>query len=229
MDSVRSTFHTQLAAVMDSLLAAAVCEIAKIFESSMCEQQAEISSLLAKLEQVERKQRTKTERDGTSAEGGNTMKSKPMTEAGKEPNGENTSSEQKEVTDSLTSIKHEQSPCEGSQLPLASFVVKVPDESIDIPDQRTRLPTDTHVYVKVCQRDEVTQVEDHQSQQERASPPFLTITQSGRCPPRHDPSQAQPSQWPLVLDNTQACSDGKLNDSGSFYSLRPSITTGWQH
>lgn len=61
MEAVRSAFHAQLATVMDSLLAAAVCEIAKIFESSLCEQQAElaqktqeISTLRGKLEKVER-------------------------------------------------------------------------------------------------------------------------------------------------------------------------------
>lgn len=67
MESVRGAFHVQLATVMDSLLAAAVCEIAKIFESSLCEQQAElayktqeISILRGKLEKVERRQRTKS-------------------------------------------------------------------------------------------------------------------------------------------------------------------------
>lgn len=66
MESVRGAFHAQLATVMDSLLAAAVCEIAKIFESSLCEQQAElaqktqeISILRGRLEKVERRQRAK--------------------------------------------------------------------------------------------------------------------------------------------------------------------------
>lgn len=66
MESVRSAFHAQLATVMDSLLAAAVCEIAKIFESSLCEQQAElvqkaeeISMLRGKLEKAERRQKGK--------------------------------------------------------------------------------------------------------------------------------------------------------------------------
>lgn len=66
MEAVRSAFHAQLATVMDSLLAAAVCEIAKIFESSLCEQQAElaqkteeISILRGKLEKVERRQKAK--------------------------------------------------------------------------------------------------------------------------------------------------------------------------
>lgn len=66
MESVRSAFHAQLATVMDSLLAAAVCEIAKIFESSLCEQQAElaqkteeISILRGKLEKGDRRQKAK--------------------------------------------------------------------------------------------------------------------------------------------------------------------------
>lgn len=73
MESVRSAFHAQLATVMDSLLAAAVCEIAKIFESSLCEQQAElaqkteeISILRGKLEKVERRQKAKV---GSGEEG----------------------------------------------------------------------------------------------------------------------------------------------------------------
>lgn len=73
MESVRSAFHAQLATVMDSLLAAAVCEIAKIFESSLCEQQAElaqkteeISILRSKLEKAERRQKVKS---GGSEEG----------------------------------------------------------------------------------------------------------------------------------------------------------------
>lgn len=67
MESVRSAFHAQLATVMDSLLAAAVCEIAKIFESSLCEQQAElaqkteeISILRGKLEKAERRHKAKS-------------------------------------------------------------------------------------------------------------------------------------------------------------------------
>ncbi|XP_068596095.1 uncharacterized protein [Brachionichthys hirsutus] len=67
MESVRTAFHAQLATVMDSLLAAAVCEIAKIFESSLCEQQValahktrEISHLRSKLEKLDRRQRAKS-------------------------------------------------------------------------------------------------------------------------------------------------------------------------
>lgn len=73
MEAVRSAFHAQLATVMDSLLAAAVCEIAKIFESSLCEHQVElaqktneISILRVKLEKVERRQRA-TGSDGDMA------------------------------------------------------------------------------------------------------------------------------------------------------------------
>lgn len=73
MESVRGAFHAQLATVMDSLLAAAVCEIAKIFESSLCEQQAElahktqeISILRGKLEKVEKRHKA---RGGGAEEG----------------------------------------------------------------------------------------------------------------------------------------------------------------
>lgn len=66
MESARSAFHAQLATVMDSLLAAAVCEIAKIFEGSLREQQEElvqkseeISVLRGRLEKAEKKHRAK--------------------------------------------------------------------------------------------------------------------------------------------------------------------------
>lgn len=66
MESARGAFHAQLATVMDSLLAAAACEIAKIFEGSLREQQAElaqkteeISILRGKLEKVERRHKAK--------------------------------------------------------------------------------------------------------------------------------------------------------------------------
>lgn len=62
METVRSAFQAQLASVMDTLLAAAVCEIAKIFESSLCEHQTEllqktneITILRSELEKVERR------------------------------------------------------------------------------------------------------------------------------------------------------------------------------
>lgn len=62
METVRGAFHAQVASVMDTLLAAAVCEIAKIFESSLREHQAEllekteeICVLRSELEKVERR------------------------------------------------------------------------------------------------------------------------------------------------------------------------------
>lgn len=73
MESVRSAFHAQLATVMDSLLAAAVCEIAKIFESSLCDQQLElaqkteeISVLRCRLEKQDRRLKA----EGAGSEGG---------------------------------------------------------------------------------------------------------------------------------------------------------------
>ncbi|KAK0147990.1 hypothetical protein N1851_012309 [Merluccius polli] len=103
MESVRTAFHAQLATVMDSLLAAAVCEIAKIFESSLCEQQAElahkgeeISLLRGKLEHAERRLKVKgggagggseqQEEDGGQAaagEGDGYLRQQSMAGAGK--------------------------------------------------------------------------------------------------------------------------------------------------
>lgn len=76
MKTVRSAFQAQLATVMDSLLAAAVCEIAKIFESSLCEQQAglaqkteEISILRGRLEKVERRRKVGGSEEGELSSG----------------------------------------------------------------------------------------------------------------------------------------------------------------
>lgn len=62
METVREAFQAQLASAMDTLLAAALCEIAKIFESCLCEHQAallqkthEISVLTCELEKVQRR------------------------------------------------------------------------------------------------------------------------------------------------------------------------------
>lgn len=91
MESVRSAFHAQLATVMDSLLAAAVCEIAKIFESSLCEQQAElaqkteeISILRGKLEKVERRQKAKGggSEEGEMSSGDSNLKQQSQTASG---------------------------------------------------------------------------------------------------------------------------------------------------
>ncbi|XP_020308782.1 zinc finger protein 271-like isoform X2 [Oncorhynchus kisutch] len=61
-EKVQKAFRVQLSSVMDSLLTAAVCEIAKIFEGSLNEQQEEltqkgdeISALMEKLKRAERR------------------------------------------------------------------------------------------------------------------------------------------------------------------------------
>ncbi|XP_072289757.1 uncharacterized protein [Eucyclogobius newberryi] len=63
METAKSVFHAQLASVMDTLLASAVCEIAKIFESALSQHQAallqrtheEVSILRGELETVQRR------------------------------------------------------------------------------------------------------------------------------------------------------------------------------
>ncbi|XP_041710183.1 zinc finger protein 595-like [Coregonus clupeaformis] len=61
-EKVQNAFRVQLSSVMDSLLTAAVCEIAKVFEGSLSQQQEEltqrgdeISALKGKLKQAERR------------------------------------------------------------------------------------------------------------------------------------------------------------------------------
>lgn len=88
METLRSAFNAQLASVMDSLLAAAVCEIAKIFESSLCQHQAEllqktneISILRSELEKVERSTESVIKsadvNEKTTAESGPKVKQEP--------------------------------------------------------------------------------------------------------------------------------------------------------
>ncbi|XP_077388272.1 uncharacterized protein LOC144025807 isoform X2 [Festucalex cinctus] len=206
MDSVRSVFHTKLAAVMESLLAAAVCEIAKIFENSICEQQAQISSLIAKLEQVERRQSTMAG-GGSAGEEGDTLRPKRLTEAGKEPDGvdNNILSESKEATDSISSVKQE--PPLGSQ----------DSEECVITDQRTTDSlTDAHTKTKLPHLDQ-RPTEDHQPQQERASPLFLTTSKIGRCSPGHETSLSQPRQCLPVLDDARGrmCDQEGLQVTGT--------------
>ncbi|KAJ3587186.1 hypothetical protein NHX12_010784 [Muraenolepis orangiensis] len=67
MESVRTAFHAQLATVMDSLLAAAVCEIAKIW-AELAHRGEEVCLLRGKLEHAERRLKVKGA-GGSDAEG----------------------------------------------------------------------------------------------------------------------------------------------------------------
>ncbi|XP_077434887.1 uncharacterized protein LOC144059582 isoform X2 [Vanacampus margaritifer] len=219
MDSVRSAFHTQVAAVMESLLAAAVCEIAKIFENSMCEQQAQISSLLAKLEQVERRQSTMPGGGGTAGEGEDTLRTKRLIEAGKEPDGvDNKSSRNKpkEVTDSNTSVKQEP--------PLASQDL---EENV-ITDQRiTDSLTDAHTKGKLSHCNQMRPTEDR-PQHESVCPPFLSTSKIGCCSPGNETSLSQPRQWLPVLDDTRGrmCSQEGLQVTGTSCFVTAGTSTG---
>lgn len=117
MESVRGAFHAQLATVMDSLLAAAVCEIAKIFEGSLCEQQAELAHktqeiciLRGKLEKVERKQKAK----GGGAEEG-------------QVSSDDRGSSAPEQSQSAAGILHRSSPVVSLRIAFTAFAFPVQD------------------------------------------------------------------------------------------------------
>lgn len=56
-EKVQNTFRLQLSSVMDSLLTAAVCEISKIFEGSLSEQQAELTQSVEEISALKGKLR----------------------------------------------------------------------------------------------------------------------------------------------------------------------------
>ncbi|XP_041845793.1 oocyte zinc finger protein XlCOF7.1-like [Melanotaenia boesemani] len=214
MESVRSAFHAQLATVMDSLLAAAVCEIVKIFENSLCEQQAElaqktqeISILRCKLEKVERRQKVKGGRgeEGEMSSGIAEGSTNQQTLAGSEPaEGLNRSlSRLKEEVTSQdgSSIKHEHG---GSKSTQESFSVQDTEGNLAAGDQR-RIDglSATQTKTKLSNWNQSSCSADHRSIQDQPSTPFLSISQSGRCSPRPDPSLPQPGEWLPGLDTTR--------------------------
>nr|XP_046261395.1 zinc finger protein 13-like isoform X3 [Scatophagus argus] len=226
MESVRSAFHAQLATVMDSLLAAAVCEIAKIFESSLCEQQAElahkaeeISILRGKLEKVERRQKAKgglsEEAEMSSGDREGSLRQQSLTGSGLsvekdvsshsdpvEGLSQSLSGLKQEVTgQDGTSVKHERS---GSRLSLGSVEVQATEGCLATVVQRQMdTLSATQAKAKLSHWDPGSRGTDHRLLQDQASTPFLSISQSGRCSPRPDPSLAQPGEWLPGLDTTR--------------------------
>nr|XP_061786371.1 B-cell CLL/lymphoma 6 member B protein-like [Nerophis lumbriciformis] len=224
MDDVRSAFHAQLAAVMDSLLAAAVCQIAKIFESSLCEQQVElahktreISILLGRLDQEERKGGVADDTLDNSTETG--MHAEP-------DDGNNISISELKTEfirhDDQDLINHTSPLRDVPHPPLGSFMVEVPEGSPVIGDQRKTDPlTGSHIKAESSPWYQERPLADHQPQQDQASPPF-------RCSPPPDPSLAQHRDWSSVLDGTrsEACGlDGLPTNSFSCSSPAGARTT----
>lgn len=226
MEAVRSAFHAQLATVMDSLLAAAVCEIAKIFEGSLCEQQAElaqkteeISVLRSKLEKAERRPKAKggvgeegemspEDREGSlrqqtlTGSGLNVGKDVPAHSDPAEELSQSLGGLKEEVTGQEgASIKHERA---GSRPTLGSVAVQTSEGSLAAVDQRQidNLSA-TQAKAKLLHWDQGSRSADHRPLQDQASSPFLSISQSGRCSPRPDPSLAQPGEWLPGLDTTR--------------------------
>ncbi|XP_024918691.1 zinc finger protein 37-like isoform X4 [Cynoglossus semilaevis] len=213
MESVRSTFHTQLATVMDSLLAAAVCEIAKIFESSLCEQQAalvqkteEICVLRDKLEKVEKKQKTKTgEGDVTSEERCDSSRQRAVTASG--PTVQKDVSSHSDIEECFNqskgglkvevtgqnggSVKHEAGPRPSLSVPLQAV-----EGSLATQDQRQMDSLSaTQAKAKVSHWDEGSHGADHRPIQDQSSTSFLSISQSGRCSSSPDTGLTQPREW----------------------------------
>ncbi|XP_014190528.1 zinc finger protein 16-like isoform X6 [Haplochromis burtoni] len=212
MESVRSAFHAQLATVMDSLLAAAVCEIAKIFESSLCEQQAELaqkteelSILRCKLEKVERRQKAKGggSEEGEMSSGDREGSLRQQTLTGSVEGVSQSLGKLKEEVKGQdgASVKHERA---GSRPGLGSFTAQAPERSLAAGDEvQIDTLTATQAKTKLSHWDQSSRGADHRPLQDQASAPFLSISQSGRCSPRPDPSLAQPGEWLPGLDTTR--------------------------
>nr|XP_057919805.1 zinc finger and SCAN domain-containing protein 5B-like [Doryrhamphus excisus] len=170
MDVVRSAFHAKLAAVMDSLLAAAVCEISKIFDSTLCEQQAElahktkeISILLGKLEHVEKMPRAQGGQDAEASTHDGVDKGKDA---------------------SWHSEPKKESPLrDASQPPMRSYMVQVPEGSSVSRDQE-KTDLQTGIKLKLSPWRQWRPLVDDQPQ-DGASPPFCS------SPQPHDPCLAQ--------------------------------------
>ncbi|XP_031159263.1 zinc finger protein 707-like isoform X1 [Sander lucioperca] len=253
MESVRSAFHAQLATVMDSLLAAAVCEIAKIFESSLCEQQAELAQKTEEISilrgKLERRHKAKgggcEEGEMSSGDREGSLRQQTLTgsglNVGKDMSSHSDPAERlsqslsglKEEVTGGASVKHEVIPCPpateraGSQPTLGSVAVQVPEGSIAAGDQRQRdTLSATQAKAKLSHWDQGSA--DHRSLQNQASTPFLSISQSGRCSPRPDPSLAQPGEWLPGLDTTRGRVSGleNLQAGGTSCSDPASSSTG---
>ncbi|KAG8004023.1 Zinc finger and SCAN domain-containing protein 5B [Nibea albiflora] len=252
MESVRSAFHAQLATVMDSLLAAAVCEIAKIFESSLCEQQAElaqkteeISMLRGKLEKVDRRQKAKGGGGGSdegemSSGDRSEVSLRQQTLTGSGPNvGKDVSSHSDPVeglSQSLSGLKEEITGQDGALVkheragsrPILGSAVQAPEGSLAPGDQR-QIDTlsATQAKTKLSHWDQGSRSADHRSLQNQSAP-FLSISQSGRCSPRPDPSLAQPGEWLPGLENTRGGVAGleNLQADGTSCSGPASSSTG---
>ncbi|XP_029969472.1 zinc finger protein with KRAB and SCAN domains 1-like [Salarias fasciatus] len=222
MESARSAFHAQLASVMDSLLAAAVCEIAKIFESSLCEQQAElaqkteeISVLRCKLDKVEKRQKVKGagSEDGELSSGDREGSARQQTLTGAGPSVEKDLSSPSDPLDGLCRLKEEVPGQDGvlikheraaSRLNQASAAAQTSEESLSAAEQKQIDALSTiQVKTKLTHWDQSARGADRRLLRDQGSTPFLAISQSGRCSPRTDPSLAQPGEWLAGLEPTR--------------------------
>lgn len=229
MESVRSAFHTQLATVMDSLLAAAVCEIAKIFESSLCEQQAElaqkaeeISILRGKLERrpkmkgggSEDGELSSGEQEGSRQQSltpsGLTVDKDQLTHSDSVGLSQGLSGLKEEVTGQDTAlVKHERA---GSRTILGPVTMEQPAASLSAVGQRqTDAVSATQAKVKLPHWEHGSRNVDHRPLQGQVSPPFLSISQSGRCSPRTDPNLAQQGEWVPGFDASRSGMSGSEN------------------
>ncbi|XP_058506301.1 zinc finger protein 768-like [Solea solea] len=241
MESARSAFHAQLATVMDSLLAAAVCEIAKIFESSLCEQQAELVQKTEEIhllrDKLERRQKTKSggsedgkvppgERDGSLILTGSVVNVGNYVSSHQDPIeglSQSLSGLKEEVTGhDGASVKHERA---GSQPTLGSVSVQAEEGALAAGDQR-QIDTlsVTQAKAKMSHWVQDPHSADHRPLQDQASTPFLSISQSGCCSPRSDPGLTQPGEWFPRLDATRGLEN--LQADGTSCSVPASSSAG---
>lgn len=208
MESVRTAFHAQLATVMDSLLAAAVCEIAKIFESSLCEQQAELAHrgeevclLRGKLEHAERRLKVKgaggsdAEGEPSAGEGDCYLRQQSTSGAGLAKDVSDPADglahslrrlKEEATGQDTASVKHEHAGSRPAPGPVATS-----EGVLSAGHKRHVDPLSaTQAKAKLSHWDQGSRNADPRPLQEETSPPFLSISQSGaEC------SLAQPGDW----------------------------------
>lgn len=223
MESARSAFHAQLATVMDSLLAAAVCEIAKIFEGSLREQQEElvqkseeISVLRGRLEKAEKKHRAKVGAgdQGEVSSGDREGRGKQHRQT---PSGQNVEKDMPSQSLSgkgLRALKEEVTGQDGS-----SHVGSRPNLE-SIPPTAGNLPgglrhgdaqSSTQAKARLSHWEQGSHSVDNRHLQGQGPTSFLSIAQSGRCSPRPDPNLVQPGEWIPRLEATQRRVPGLVN------------------
>lgn len=183
--------------------------------------------LRCRMDKMDRRQRGKAAgpQDGDMTSGDNTRTQ--QSQAGPGLSVGKDSSPQSDVVDGLSTLKEEVSPQDGAPIKHEQFGPRPNQESVSVTTSEENLsPGDqrqidsmsaTQAKTKpIALWDQSTRSADHRSLQDQPSSPFLSISQSGRCSPRADPSLVQPAEWLPGLDTTgSAVSSADMQTEGT--------------